>query len=767
MPFDGKAKWIWHKDGIEGKPDLVSPFKTVYFRRKFNVPQEGLHLRVNVSADSKYILYLNGKRVSWGPAKGDLVHQFYDTLVLDGLLQKGANVLAAIAVSYAGVWPTYGGVGGPNSIMSATGAFVLEGSLMNDDRDVIEVLDSDKDWRALNDRAYGHVPVNTGIVGMGEVFDGREYPWGWQEAEYDDSWWDFAGVLGKGVCPCNATDTPLPYRLIPRMIDYLEEKDMQFAEIYRRQNVDDMRVMPHSKASFILDAGMLTTGFPVIQVRGGREAKIRLTYSEALYVDGQKIPYHLPDKGDVEGVFDTVISSGNVTYYEPVLWKTFRYIKVEIETFDEELFIEDVYYRFISYPLSEIAKYQSSDPLHRKMWDMSWRTVRLCTHETFEDCPYYEQMQYAGDSQVVSLVAGYVSGDWSLTKQAILHFDWSRDYEGIPKSRYPSMVPQKIPSWSILWVVMVSDYYLHTADRETTEQCLEGISTTLRWFEKYLNQSYLLERLPYWTVVDWVKEWKHPSGCPPGAAGGVTALISLQYAYALARAAGLFGEFGRENEAHHFMNIRNKIIEEVRRSCWSEEHKLYRDRPGYNEFSELGNAWAILSEAATAQQAKAITSQIGTNPIIAQSTLYGRFYVFRALSKAGSYDDVVPRLFTMWHNMMYTDLTTWPEDPYFARSYCHAWSSTPIYEFLAEILGVKPLKPGFEEVLVRPHVLNLTHAAGSVPTMYGIIKVAWQIVDGRFLISAELPDGVRGKIVLPNGEELLLEGRKQLSCDGL
>ena len=172
-------------------------------------------MRVNVSADSKYILYLNGKRVSWGPAKGDLVHQFYDTLVLDGLLQKGTNVLAAIAVSYAGVWPTYGGVGGPNSIMSATGAFILEGSLMNDDRDVIEVLDSDKDWRALNDRAYGHVPVNTGIVGMGEVFDGREYPWGWQEAEYDDSWWDFAGVLDKGVCLCNATDTPLPTGLYP------------------------------------------------------------------------------------------------------------------------------------------------------------------------------------------------------------------------------------------------------------------------------------------------------------------------------------------------------------------------------------------------------------------------------------------------------------------------------------------------------------------------------------------------------------------------
>ena len=40
MPFDGKAKWIWHKDGIEGKPDLVSPFKTVYFRGNSTYPKK-------------------------------------------------------------------------------------------------------------------------------------------------------------------------------------------------------------------------------------------------------------------------------------------------------------------------------------------------------------------------------------------------------------------------------------------------------------------------------------------------------------------------------------------------------------------------------------------------------------------------------------------------------------------------------------------------------------------------------------------------------
>ena len=101
MPFDGMASWVWHGGVAEPRQPRRSPCRTAYFRRRFSVPESGCRLTVHASADSRYIPYPNGAPDSRGPAKGDIEHQFYDTVALDGLLVPGDNVLAAMVVSYA------------------------------------------------------------------------------------------------------------------------------------------------------------------------------------------------------------------------------------------------------------------------------------------------------------------------------------------------------------------------------------------------------------------------------------------------------------------------------------------------------------------------------------------------------------------------------------------------------------------------------------------------------------------------------------------
>jgi len=43
----------------------------------------------------------------------------------------------------------------------------------------------------------------------------------------------------------------------------------------------------------------------------------------------------------------------------------------------------------------------------------------LCAHETYMDCPYYEQLQYGGDARIRMLVSLYTAGDASLARNGI------------------------------------------------------------------------------------------------------------------------------------------------------------------------------------------------------------------------------------------------------------------------------------------------------------------------------------------------------------
>ncbi len=77
-----------------------------------------------------------------------------------------------------------------------------------------------------------------------------------------------------------------------------------------------------------------------------------------------------------------------------------------------------------------------------------------------------------------------------------------------------------------------------------------------------------------------------------------------------------------------------------------------------------------------------------------------------------------------------------------AGSLCHAWSSLPIYYQGAELLGIRPLEPGFSKFVVRPYADKWTHCAdGEVPTPHGIIKVSWNLRENGIYLRVHAPEG--------------------------
>src|SRR5664280_1985386 len=140
--------------------------------------------------------------------------------------------------------------------------------------------------------------------------------------------------------------------------------------------------------------------------------------------------------------------------------------------------------------------------------DVYKRQARLCANETYFDCPYYEQLQYIGDTRIQSLISMYVSGDDRLVRNAITDFNESIFYEGLTRSRYPSANPQIIPPFSLYWVDMVNDYWTLRDDPELIKSFLPGIESVLGWFTKRIDkETGMLGKVEYWNFVDWAIEW--------------------------------------------------------------------------------------------------------------------------------------------------------------------------------------------------------------------------------------------------------------------
>ena len=190
-----RASWIRVQDR-SGSAQSASQ-EVCCYRRTFVVPEAGGRLVVRVSADSRYRLYLNGESVSVGPCKGDGKTHYYETADLTPQLKPGVNALAAKVVHYRQSQPYAFGDGPVSVWRSATGAFLLEGELLEASGvGVIETLHSDERWKCIKDESgtYSHGTF-TFFVGGVEKVDGKKLPHGWESIEYDDSTWPEASIV--------------------------------------------------------------------------------------------------------------------------------------------------------------------------------------------------------------------------------------------------------------------------------------------------------------------------------------------------------------------------------------------------------------------------------------------------------------------------------------------------------------------------------------------------------------------------------------------
>jgi len=752
--------WIWIKESRADNGQTG----VYFFRKTLELAEKPAKAVVKISADSRYRFYVNGQSVAFGPCKGDAEVWYYEEVDIAPFLQAGENCLAAVVVHFSplsrgnvSVWRT------------ATPGFYLNGKIVTSAGE--QDLKADVTWRAIR---ADHIQLGPEAMGMAylniaETVKADSRFQNWLKSDYEDSFWletqaYHMFAMNAGMGPSNLYPRPIPLmfertarlqRVVCRRQSQLADRDWQ--GLLQGQGI---AIAAQQTEIVELDAGELTTGFLELKLAGGHDAKIEILTSECYaYEPLQTSKMPQPRKGDrtdwqngqLYGLHDHYQVAGFGTnaqpeYYEPFWFRTFRFVQLKITTGAQPLRVVDFSYRETGYPLEPVSQVATTDADFPGIWDISLRSLQRCMHETYEDCPFYEQLQYGMDTRAQILFTYSVAADDRMARRTIDDFHRSQRGEGLVGGCYPTVNANVITGFSLFYIMMIHDHMMYFGDKQLVERYLPTVDRILDYFHRNLDGRGLVGQVGHvigarhWSFIDWTVQWDRSAGVPSAIWQGPLTVESLMVAATLTMAAELADFVDRPEQAGRYRARYADLCSAINQHCIGADG-YYQDGPGVEEYSHHAQVWAVLSDVAPAETHQHLMRLTLDHPELARCSVAMSFYWYRALEKAGLYHETA-QLWETWRQMLRENLTTCEEDPVGKRSDCHAWGALALYEFPASVLGVRPAAPGFAKAEIRPRATWLGQAQGQVITPRGVVEVAWHTENGQVKLEYKVPEGL-------------------------
>ena len=740
--LDARKNWIRPKnDMVKDKP------LRMLFRRTFHFDELPETAQLMVSADSRYKLYVNGQFVEAGPCKGDREVWYYDTLEIVPYLRTGKNVIAVEVLAF----PNEHGNGSFSIFRTGHPGLFVSGEAKS--RHIAIDLSADEQWKVCADHGFSIIKESDIFAPLQMIEERKAHSEliQWNLVDYDDSSWENA------VYDTQLSAEFSPGNLGERVIPFLYRENKKFTDVRVVQSKAEkselaaflegshpITIEKEQKIIIELNAGEEETGYLHLKMAGGEGSVVKILTSEGYVQEGfqgdLKVPFK-KDRLDMEGGYlhgftDTYYPAGSGTHdkpeeYSPFWFRTFRFVRLEVETKNEPMTLLSFDYEETGYPLEVKTKATADDPDFDAIWDISERSLRRCMHETYEDCPFYEQLQYVMDSRTQILYTYTVSGDDRLARKCMDDFRRSQRSDGLTNSSHPNYESNVIPGFSIYYILMAYDHMMYFGDKELLREHLPHIDRVLGFFHKHLtSQGYvdkvggLNGRARFWSFIDWAIEWNQTSGIPPATLQGPITMESLLYVYGLQAAAEIASYLGFKDlaESYHLEaeNVQNAVLKFM-----IGKKGLLTDGPGIEDYSQHVQVFAVLTDTISPEDGKkALLQTIENKEEYPQCSVAMAFYLFRALEKTGLYE-YTREYWGIWRRMLAKHSTTCIEDEVQERSDCHAWGALILYELPTVILGVRPGEPGYQSVMIHPQPGYLKEAEGDVITPAGMVHVHW------------------------------------------
>ena len=785
-----KARWCWTRK------HLARPWNYhAYFRRTVALVAEPRRAMVRISADARYTLFVNGRRVHQGPARSFPRHQSYDTLDLSNYLEVGQNTICAIVHQF-GV-PTFFSQYRDASGFLLDGAIELEGESID--------LHTPNGWLCREAKGWRKDAARLSVqMGFQEHFDADGDPVDWMQLSYqpkaEDGWAEpwIAGPVG-----CHPW-LALEPRGVPLLVDSIEnfsavtaqfkgengrgykiatdvyhllqqeprKKEKNILEKPQAMLIDDAEVTvvaPPTDAEFImavLDLGTYRTGHIILDIaEAAGDEIIDVIFTEDLDKNDAPLLHGSPTD---TGVCEEATAFRYRCRAGAQRWESFQYIGLRYATLvfrniQQPLKVRHVALRQVHAGVQEIGSFECSDERLNQIWRIAKNTQLNCLFDAFVDCPAREQAQWWGDAHVQALVTQYAFGDGSLLERGIRQMAQSQSADGSLHAHPPSDIPgHRLPDFMMTWVNSLWECYFHTGRTELVIECLPAMHRLFEFFSRHESKNRLIGNFDaFWVFLDWAEVRK----------ADYSATLNLLYLQSLQRAGSLCELAGDTAGAQRYAASAESLASSIDTHFWDAAGNVFRDGfdPVTNgpveQVSQHANALAILlnlrpeSHGEIARNILLKPAKSRRSKVITASPFFYA-YVIEALIKAGLQSEALEIVSTKWGTSIDRGATTFWEFWEPTGSLCHAWSASPLYVLSQQLLGVMPVEPGWTRIQISPNPGKLDFARGVVPSPMGPVRVEWEKSgDDQLAVRVDVPEGMTAEFLNPaGGRRILVSG---------
>jgi len=379
----------------------------------------------------------------------------------------------------------------------------------------------------------------------------------------------------------------------------------------------------------------------------------------------------------------------------------------------------------IAYPVRYLGSFKSSDPLLNRIWETGAHTAHLCMQDGVWDGPKRDRGRWSGDIDISGRTISDVFGDTMLLEDTLRHLT--------PADEGPKPHNHGIPSYAALWLSTLYDLNLHSGDRPFLEAEHKSILRVLAGMDADLDPSGIFINPNHaWLFVDW---------SPGQNAYGRDPLIGtqLQYIRGFKMGSSMLSELGDAENARKYGAEADRLSVAAIAKYRDTATETFGSTVHLNTLALL----ALPQQPSGSVWDRVLSHVQQKNPMDEVISPYFNAYVLDAMAQIGHRQTALDWIRTYWGGMLAEGATSFWEsydlrwqkmNPHLGLqadqtsgyfiSLAHGWSSGPTAWLERQVLGISPTSAGFRTVTIRPDLMDLVWAKGSMPTPNGQIEVS-------------------------------------------